>query len=64
MARLLLAASAFSAWLVLLFTGWSFGGAVHLLLLAALLLFPWREAARPVEDAPASQSEPDEEEDR
>jgi len=31
-----------SAWLILLFTGWSFGGAVYLLLAASLALFPWR----------------------
>ncbi|HVT16025.1 MAG TPA: DUF5670 family protein [Thermoanaerobaculia bacterium] len=31
-----------SGWLALLFAGWSAGGAVHLLLVAALVLFPWR----------------------
>ncbi|MDX1502706.1 MAG: hypothetical protein R3325_10125 [Thermoanaerobaculia bacterium] len=40
--RTLLSAALLSAWLMLLFTGWTAGGAVHLLLLAALLLFPWR----------------------
>ncbi|MFY9824515.1 MAG: hypothetical protein WAM82_24275 [Thermoanaerobaculia bacterium] len=34
-----------SGWLALLFSGWAFGGAVHLLLVAALAVFPWREAA-------------------
>ena len=34
-----------SAWLALLFSGWALGGAVHLLLAAALVLFPWRAAA-------------------
>jgi len=33
-----------SAWLALLFLGWAFGGAVHLLLVAALAVFPWRAA--------------------
>jgi hypothetical protein len=32
----------FSAWLALLFAGYAGGGAVHLLLAAALALFPWR----------------------
>jgi hypothetical protein len=32
-----------SAWLVLLFSGWAFGGLVYLLLLPAAWLFPWRE---------------------
>jgi hypothetical protein len=31
-----------SSWLVLLLLGWSFGGAVYLLLAAALAVFPWR----------------------
>jgi len=34
-----------SAWLALLFSGWAFGGAVHLLLAGALVLFPWKAAA-------------------
>jgi hypothetical protein len=37
----------FSAWLALLFAGLAGGGAVHLLLLAALALFPWKAAAAP-----------------
>jgi len=32
-----------SAWLVLLMTGYTFGGAVHLLLALALIAFPWRQ---------------------
>ncbi|HEV7785369.1 MAG TPA: hypothetical protein VGQ28_08535 [Thermoanaerobaculia bacterium] len=40
-----------SAWLALLFSGLAFGGAVHLLLVAALVLFPWRAAAGPDRDA-------------
>jgi len=37
----------FSAWLALLFAGLAGGGAVHLLLLAALAFFPWKAAAAP-----------------
>jgi len=37
----------FSAWLALLFAGLMAGGAIHLLLLAALVLFPWKAAAPP-----------------
>lgn len=42
--RAALALAALSAWLVLLFGGWTFAGAVHLLLAAAVALFPWRAA--------------------
>ena len=34
----------FSGWLALLFAGFAAGGAVHLLLAASLVLFPWRAA--------------------
>lgn len=44
MSRAALSVAALSAWLVLLFTGWVAGGAVHLLFAAALLVFPWRAA--------------------
>jgi hypothetical protein len=37
----------FSGWLTLLFWGFAFGGAVHLLLAAGLALFPWRAARAP-----------------
>jgi hypothetical protein len=37
-----LAFTALSAWLVLLLSGWTLGGAVHLLFAVALLAFPWR----------------------
>lgn len=37
-----LALGLLSAWLVLLFAGWIAGGAVHLLLVAAAVVFPWR----------------------
>lgn len=40
--RLLLASALLSTWLMLLFVGWKLGGAVYLLLLAALVVFPWR----------------------
>jgi hypothetical protein len=43
---LVLSVVAFSGWLGAFLAGWSFGGAVHLLLAAALALFPWRAAAR------------------
>lgn len=43
LARLLTASVLLSSWLVLLFVGWTLGGAVYLLLLAAVLLFPWRQ---------------------
>ena len=42
--RLFLAVALLSAWLILLLSGFAFGGAIHLLLLASLGLFPWREA--------------------
>lgn len=42
--RAALALAALSAWLVLLFVGWAAAGAVHLLLAAAVALFPWRTA--------------------
>lgn len=40
--RALLAAALLSTWLVLLMLGRSLGGAVYLLLAAALAIFPWR----------------------
>jgi hypothetical protein len=49
MRRLWLSVLCLSAWLMLLFTGWSFGGAVHLLLALGAVLFPWRgESSGPV----------------
>jgi len=39
--RLLISAALLSTWLVLLFSGWAFGGVVYLLLAAALVVFPW-----------------------
>lgn len=31
-----------SVWMFLLLAGWVLGGALHLVLLAALVFFPWR----------------------
>ena len=42
--RLLLAAALAGAWLVLLFSGVALGGAIHLVAVAALLVFPWGAA--------------------
>lgn len=39
-----------SAWLGLLFAGFAGGGAVHLLLMGAAVLFPWREVRRDREE--------------
>lgn len=36
----------FSSWLALLFAGFALGGAIHLVLVAALVLFPWRASAK------------------
>jgi len=41
--RLLLSAVALASWMLLLFLGWTLGGAVHLLLVGAAVAFPWRE---------------------
>ncbi len=51
--RAALALVSLSAWLVLLFNGWTAAGAIHLLLAAAAALFPWRATVAPdrVEDA-------------
>jgi hypothetical protein len=45
MARLAVSVALLAAWLVLLLAGIALGGAIHLLLVAALALFPWRAAA-------------------
>ena len=50
MVRLTLSVASLAAWLVLLMSGFALGGAIHLLLLASLALFPWREARRRPED--------------
>jgi hypothetical protein len=42
--RLVCAAACFAAWLVLLFTGFALGGAVHLVAVAGIVLVPWRSA--------------------
>lgn len=40
--RILSAAVAIAGWMVLLFLGWSFGGLVHLLLVAGIVAVPWK----------------------
>ena len=40
--RLVASSALLSAWLFLLMIGWTFGGAVYLLLPASLILFPWK----------------------
>jgi hypothetical protein len=40
--RAAVALASFSGWLALLFAGLTGRGAVHLLLLGALVLFPWK----------------------
>ncbi len=52
-----------SAWLLLLFSGWAGGGAVHLLFLAALALFPWRATLAGSGDGSGAQPTDDVEED-
>jgi len=46
MARLTLSVALLSAWLILLLSGVALGGGIHLLLVASLALFPWREARK------------------
>lgn len=43
--RTIVALLLFTSWLALLFAGFAFRGGVHLLLLGALALFPWKELA-------------------
>ncbi len=50
MKRLFASAACLSAWLILLFSGISLGGAIHLFLVLALVAFPWKSAARPSVD--------------
>jgi hypothetical protein len=47
----------FSAWMGLLFAGFLLHGALHLLLPAAALLFPWRSLAAPAAAAPAGRDD-------
>ena len=44
--RLWIACGAVSAWLFLSLIGWLGGGATHLLLLFAALIWPWRSSKR------------------
>lgn len=48
--RLTLSVALLSGWLILLLSGVALGGAIHLLLLASLVLFPWRESDRSSDD--------------
>ena len=41
--RMLSSAVLLAAWMLLLFVGWTAGGAIHLLLIGSLAAFPWRE---------------------
>jgi len=50
--RAALSLASLSAWLVLLFSGWAAGGAVHLLFAASLALFPWRALRSGAGDGP------------
>jgi hypothetical protein len=43
--RAALALLLFSSWMALLFAGFAFGGGVHLLLIGAVILFPWKALA-------------------
>jgi hypothetical protein len=47
--RAALALLMFSAWMGLLFGGFLLGGALHLLLLGAAALFPWRSLPPPMQ---------------
>jgi len=49
----------FSAWMGLLFAGFLLHGALHLLLVAAALLFPWRSLAPPATPAGRDDLPPD-----
>lgn len=44
--QICLAALLVGLWLAFLFVGWAWGGAVHVLLVAALVVFPWKAVAR------------------
>lgn len=65
--RAALSVGLLSTWLVLLMAGWAWGGAVHLLLVASLALFPWgslRGVAAPAvrgrtSDRPCPETGPD-----
>lgn len=47
-----------SAWMGLLFAGYLFRGALHLLLVGAAALFPWRSFAPPNPPPPAPSAPP------
>ena len=52
MIRAIAATGLLSTWLVLLLSGVALGGAVHLVLLAALVTYPWRLLLAPVTEEP------------
>lgn len=41
--RALISAGLLSLWLLFLMIGWTLGGAVYLLLVVSVVLFPWKE---------------------
>jgi hypothetical protein len=55
--RLLLTAGLLSTWLALLLLGWSFHGAVYVLLVAALAVFPWRLLRAPLTEVEDDEGE-------
>ena len=59
--RLLFVGVALSGWMTLLFAGVTLGGAIHLLLLAGLVAFPWREPRTPAHASRPSSERSEEE---
>lgn len=56
--RVALSGASFSAWMVLLLSGHRFGGAIAVLGIAALALFPWRAARARGSDTARGEDEP------
>ena len=52
MSRAIAATGLLSTWLVLLFSGVALGGAVHVVLLAAVVTYPWHLLRTAVSDEP------------
>jgi hypothetical protein len=47
-----------SLWMTLIFTGWVFYGLTHILLAAAVILFPWKSLPRETDgEAPSPQGD-------
>lgn len=57
--RAALALLLFTGWLALLFMGFAAGGAVHLMLAGALVLFPWRTVRETVGKGDGDEGSPD-----